>query len=80
MKKPLLSCALMLLLLMLPLAGCVTAPAPLLPMSVEAPRIPLLADMSGRLDEAAGILAEYAQAARNAGQQCVSNYEALTHE
>ena len=40
----------------------------------------LLADMSGRLDEAAGILAEYAQAARNAGQQCVSNYEALTHE
>lgn len=38
----------------------------------------LLADMLGRLDEAAGELAQYADRARLAGQLCESSYEALT--
>ncbi|HGL4259589.1 DUF2514 family protein [Burkholderia dolosa] len=38
----------------------------------------LLADVLGRADEAAGELAEYADRARIAGQQCERDYDALT--
>ncbi|MCO1435458.1 DUF2514 domain-containing protein [Burkholderia multivorans] len=38
----------------------------------------LLADVLGRVDERAGELAEYADRARIAGQQCERDYDALT--
>jgi hypothetical protein len=38
----------------------------------------VLADVLRKSDERAGVLAEYADAARIAGQQCVRAYEALT--
>ncbi|MBJ9617737.1 DUF2514 domain-containing protein [Burkholderia multivorans] len=38
----------------------------------------LLADVLGRIDERAGELAEYADRARIAGQQCERDYDALT--
>lgn len=37
----------------------------------------VLADVLGRIDERAGILAEYADAARIAGQACEQSYDAL---
>lgn len=40
----------------------------------------LLADVLGRADEAAGELAEYADRARIAGQQCARDYDSLTSE
>ncbi|MBR8303684.1 DUF2514 family protein [Burkholderia dolosa] len=40
--------------------------------------IDLLANVLGRADEAAGELAEYADRARIAGQQCERDYDALT--
>ncbi|MBU9549947.1 DUF2514 domain-containing protein [Burkholderia multivorans] len=40
----------------------------------------LLADVLGRADERAGELAEYADRARIAGQQCEADYDSLTNE
>ena len=40
--------------------------------------VDLLADVLGRADERAGELAEYADRARIAGQQCERDYDALT--
>lgn len=40
--------------------------------------IGMLADVLGRADQRAGILAEYADAARIAGQACERSYDALT--
>lgn len=41
--------------------------------------IGMLADVLGRLDRRAGVLAEYADAARIAGQACERSYDSLTH-
>ncbi|MCW3641558.1 DUF2514 domain-containing protein, partial [Burkholderia cenocepacia] len=38
----------------------------------------MLADVLGRIDQRAGDLAEYADRARIAGQQCERDYDALT--
>jgi hypothetical protein len=40
----------------------------------------VLADVLGRADERAGLLAEYADRARIAGQQCEAAYDALTRQ
>lgn len=42
--------------------------------------IGMLADVLGRADQRAGILAEYADVARIAGQACERSYDALTHK
>lgn len=53
-------------------------PAPAGPGQAASAPGPVLADMFGRADEAAGILAEYADKARIAGQLCQRSYEALS--
>lgn len=40
--------------------------------------IGVLADLLGRIDARAGVLADYADAARIAGKQCEASYDALT--
>lgn len=47
-------------------------------LASAASAIAVCADMLGRADRAAGILAEYADAARAAGNACERNYDALT--
>ncbi len=46
--------------------------------SAAGDALDLLADVLGRADQRAGELAEYADRARIAGQQCERNYDALT--
>lgn len=46
--------------------------------AAAADAIGVLADVLGRADKRAGILAAYADAARTAGAQCERNYDALT--
>ncbi len=46
--------------------------------STASDPLDLLADVLGRIDERAGALAEYADAARIAGQACERSYDALT--
>ncbi|MEX3555352.1 MAG: DUF2514 family protein [Burkholderia gladioli] len=57
-------------------AACHSAVTPGSPATGDP--LDLLADVLGRADERAGELAQYADAARIAGQQCERDYDALT--
>lgn len=54
-------------------------PAAVHPGSAAGDPILLLADVLGRADKRAGDLAQYADAARIAGQKCERDYDALTN-